>query len=299
MKAKHHGDELYKEAMFYFKNEDFSKFKNALPYYSEAYDFNPNNAELNYKIGVCVLYTIHIEQSLKYFEKAQELNPNVNEELNYYLARAHHFNENWDEAIKYYKAYETQQKSGKLSKFELNELEKEMNKKVDECNYGKEFSETPVNVAIQNLGETINTEYPEYGVVISADESVMYFTSRRPGSHGSHATYRKGHEENYHEDIYMSERNEDGSWSRPVNLGHPINSSQHDATVALSPDGHVLLVYKTDHHLGGIYHCDLHGDEWGHPLPVKAIDTDAHESSACYSPDQQILFYVTDFAQMG
>lgn len=294
LKAKHHGDELYKEAMFYFENEDFSKFKNALPYYSEAYDFNPNNAELNYKIGVCVLYTIHNEQSLKYFEKAKELNPNINEELNYYLARAHHFNENWDEAIKYYRAYETQQKSGKLSKFELHELEKEMNKKVDECNYGKEFSETTVNVVIQNLGETINTEYPEYGVVISADESVMYFTSRRPGSHGSHATYRKGHEENYHEDIYMSERYEDGSWSTPVNLGHPINSSQHDATVALSPDGHVLLVYKTDHHLGGIYHCDLHGDEWGHPLPVKAIDTDAHESSACYSPDQQILFYVTD-----
>ncbi len=294
LKNLHHGDELYKAAFFYYENEDFSHFRNALPFYSAAYDFNPNNAELNFKIGVCVLHTIHNEQALKYLVKATELNPEVDPELRYYLAKANQFNENWDEAIIDYQEYQLEQKESKLSKFELEELEKDISKKILECNYGKEFSKKPVNVVIQNLGEPINSEYPEYGVVISADESIMYFTSRRPGSHGSHAAYRKGHEENYHEDVYMSRRNVYGSWSKPKNLGHPINSSQHDATVGLSPDGQVMLVYKSDHHLGGIYHCDLDGDEWGYPLPIKVIDTDAHESSACYSPDQQTLFYVTD-----
>lgn len=294
MKNLHHGDELYKAAFLYYQNEDFSHFRNALPFYSAAYEFNPNNAELNFKIGVCVLHTIHNEQALKYLVKAKELNPKVDAELEYYLAKANQFNENWDEAINDYQEYQIEQKENKLSKFELQELEKDISKKILECEYGKEFSKKPVNVVIQNLGEPINSEYPEYGVVISADESVMYFTSRRPGSHGSHATYRKGHEENYHEDVYMSNRNSDGSWSKPKNLGHPINSAQHDATVGLSPDGQVMLVYKSDHHLGGIYHCDLNGDDWGSPLPVKVIDTDAHESSACYSPDQQTLFYVTD-----
>ena len=294
LKNIHHGNELYKAAFFYYENEDFSHFRNALPFYSAAYDFNPNNAELNYKIGVCVLHTIHNEQALKYLIKAKELDPKVNPELEYYLGRANHFNENWDEAIADYKEYELQQKQGKLSKFEQEELEADIAKKVKECEFGKEFSSKPVNVVIQNLGEPINSEYPEYGVVISADESVMYFTARRPGSHGSHATYRKGHEENYHEDIYRSVRSSDGTWSKPENLGHPINSSLHDATVGLSPDGQIMLVYKSDHHLGGIYHCDLEGDEWGAPLPIKVIDTDAHESSACYSPDQQTLYYVTD-----
>ena len=52
IKNLHHGDELYKAAFFYYQNEDFSHFRNALPFYSAAYDFNPNNAELNFKIGV-------------------------------------------------------------------------------------------------------------------------------------------------------------------------------------------------------------------------------------------------------
>ncbi|MDB4835570.1 hypothetical protein OAH12_03170, partial [Cyclobacteriaceae bacterium] len=294
VKSIHKGNELFNEAMLYYENEDFSRFKNALPYYSEAYELNPHNAELNYKIGVCVIYTVHNEQSLKYFKKAQELDPEVADDLLFYLGQASQYNEHWDEAITYYQAFKAKEETRKLSKYEQEQLAKEVSKKVQECENGKTLSAQPVNVVIENLGENINTEYPEYSVVISADESIMYFTSRRPGSTGSHAAYRKGHEANFQEDIYVSERNDDGTWGVPKNIGHPINSNLHDATVALSPDAHVLLVYKADLHMGGIYHCDLDGDTWGHPEPVKVIDTDAHESSACYSPDQRVLFYVSD-----
>ena len=30
----------------------------AIEYYFKAYEFNPNNAEINYKIGTCYLFTI-------------------------------------------------------------------------------------------------------------------------------------------------------------------------------------------------------------------------------------------------
>jgi len=130
--------------------------------------------------------------------------------------------------------------------------------------------------------------------VISADESVMYFTSRRPGSTGFNVDFKEGHEANYMEDIYMSIHHENGTWSVPRQLAHPINGFKHDATVALSPDAQTLLIYKADAHQGGIYHCDLDGEEWGHPQKIKHIDTDAHESSACYSPDQQVLFFVSN-----
>ena len=74
LKAIHHGDELYKEAMYYYEHEDFSHFKNALPYYQKAQKFNSDNAELNYKIGKCILFTVHNERSLSYFKKAYSLN---------------------------------------------------------------------------------------------------------------------------------------------------------------------------------------------------------------------------------
>lgn len=295
LKAIHHGDELFKEALFYYENEDASMFRNALPYFQKAYSFNPNSAELNYKIGVCVLYTVHNERALSYFMTAHSLNPAVAEDILFYLGKASHFNDMWEEALGYYKEYKIAVNAqSNLKGYEKEDILKEVNKRIQECENGKYFSENPVNVVIQNLGEPINTEFPEYGVVISADESIMYFTSRRPGSTGFHETDKEGHEQNYAEDVYVSIHNEDGTWSEPKGIGPQINSYRHDATVALSPDAQTLLVYKADNHLGGIYHCELEGDVWGHPRKLKHIDTDAHESSACYSPDQQMLFFVSD-----
>lgn len=295
LKALKHGDDLYSEAMFYYEHEDFSHFKNALPYYQKAQQFNPNNAELNFKIGVCILYTVHNERSLPYFVKAYEIDPKVNDEIHYYLGRASHYNEYWEKAIESYTTFKKELSSLKsIKSYDQEERKKDVNKKIEECKNGLRYSSKPINVVIQNVGAPINSEYPEYGVVISADESVMYFTSRRPGSTGYDDSYKEGHEANYAEDIYMSTHNEDGSWSAPKQLDSPINGFRHDATVALSPDGQNLLVYKADGRQGGIYHCDLDGEVWGHPTKVKEIDSEAHESSACYSPDQQTLFFVSN-----
>ena len=37
-----------------------------------------------------------------------------------------------------------------------------------------------VKITITNLGKTINTSFPEYAPVISADGEMLVFTSRRP-----------------------------------------------------------------------------------------------------------------------
>ena len=38
------------------------------------------------------------------------------------------------------------------------------------------------------------------------------------------------------EDIYVTTRNENGEWTRLVNLGPGVNSDQHDRCPAFSPD---------------------------------------------------------------
>jgi outer membrane protein OmpA-like peptidoglycan-associated protein len=55
------------------------------------------------------------------------------------------------------------------------------------------------------------------------------------------------------------------------------------------------LIYKGEENGGDIYICKIEEGEWQNPkhLP-KEINTDYHESSACFSPDMKGLYFVSD-----
>lgn len=282
-------------------SEGRGQYKNALKHYMEAYKFNPDYSLLNYRIGMCYIMTIHKEKSVPYFEKAYKLNPQVSGDILLELGMSHHYNEDWDEAIKWYKKYEQYLMSGKTKKNanEINMQIAKFEKKIQECKYGKEFSAKPIRVFIDNIGGTINSPYPDFGVTMSADESILMITSRRPGSFGSkelsEKDLKKEHaEEDYNEDIFVSYKNAKGEWSQPVNMGKPINEDGHDATVSLSADGQSLIMYKSDGG-GGLYETHLDGDKWSKPKILdKQINTSHHESDAAYSVDRKKLYFVSN-----
>lgn len=82
--------------------------------------------------------------------------------------------------------------------------------------------QTPVN-----LGPTINTKYNERSPFLHTDSRTLYFSSSssevRPGIGGM--------------DIYYSKLSEDGKWTKPVNIGYPINSENDDVDFFVSLDG--------------------------------------------------------------
>jgi len=80
---------------------------------------------------------------------------------------------------------------------------------------------SPSAVAV-NLG-SLNTAYNETTPYITPDGLYLFFSSDGPGSMGG-------------TDIFVS-KFVNGSWSAPVNLGYPINSSDNDTHFKLSPDG--------------------------------------------------------------
>tara|TARA_Y100000589_G_scaffold321098_1_gene351815 strand:- start:5657 stop:7753 length:2097 start_codon:yes stop_codon:yes gene_type:complete len=261
-----------------------SLYKAALPFYLEANEFNPNSSELNYKIGLCYLYSTYKTNALQYLLKAYKLNPNVSNEIHYYLGRAYHLNLELDKAIEEY-----QKQKSYITKDSPITMEM-IDKRIKECNYGKEYMANPERVFIDNIGNVVNTKYPEYGAIITTDESVMMFTSRRPDTEGGGMDPFL-HE--YFEDIYITTK-VDGKWTTPKNMGKPVNSDEHDATVALSPDGSVLLIYHDDKGDGNIYQCVLKGDEWSKPKKLnKTVNSPQHESSACYTADGKTLYFVS------
>lgn len=79
-----------------------------------------------------------------------------------------------------------------------------------------------------NLGEAVNTQFPEVDVCVAADQSFMVFASSgRPDGLGD-------------SDLYVS-FNRGGVWTPAKNLGAPINSGVREFCPGISPDGKYLF----------------------------------------------------------
>lgn len=279
------GDSYFKGGTFYYSK--------ALDFYLKANDFNPDNAELNYKIGVCYLYSSFKQKSLQHLEKARKLNPQVNEKLDYYLGWSNHLRMEWNRAIEFYESYKKAIEGSEEAKTS------DVDRKIQECRNGIELMKDTVRLSklpdslryrIVNLGSEVNSQYVDNHPVISADEAILIFTSRRDNTMGGGIS----DDGKYFEDVYSS-RNEGGKWTEAKNVGDPINThNRNDATCGISVDGQKLYIYRDDLYdgTGNIYECKLEGHSWAEPkrLP-KEINTRYHESSASLAPDGKTLYF--------
>ncbi|MCB9336001.1 MAG: OmpA family protein [Flavobacteriales bacterium] len=279
-----------KAAIISIKEGDFKYnthlYNEALEKYLSANQFNPSNAELNAKIGDCYLHTSEKSKAIDYFKKAYELDKNIDGYYIYSYAKSYHINEEFDEAIKLYRTAKS-----KGSNFD-RDLSANCDHKIKECTFAKKLVTTPVNVKIENLNTAINTENEEYVPVITADESEIYFTSRRKGNTGGNMDMALG---DYYEDIYYSKK-ENGEWSEAENIGSPVNSEFHDATVGLSLDGQKLFIYRDNKKgIGNILMAEKKGKKWKDPeeLP-EPINSKNQETSACFSPDGNTIYFVSN-----
>ena len=149
----------------------------------------------------------------------------------------------------------------------------------------------PLNAQISNLGWA-NTRYSDYAPVISADESILIFTSRRPGSTGGLVDA----ENKYFEDIYIT-YNTDGIWSPPENMGTTINTEHHDAGIGLAPDGQTLFIYRSNPYGGGdIYSSRLKGYDWEIPT---IFDNDIKYLALCQMILGTIAIFTLDNPESG
>jgi outer membrane protein OmpA-like peptidoglycan-associated protein len=97
---------------------------------------------------------------------------------------------------------------------------------------------TPVN-----LGDSVNTRMEEMAPFIHPDDQTLYFSSKgHPGLGGF--------------DLYFSRKNILGEWSRPVNLGYPINTHADEITLVVNAVGN--LAYISSDKFGGKGRQDIY-----------------------------------------
>ncbi len=261
-------------------------FTPALEEYEKAHTFNPDNAELNLKMGLCHLNGRYHHRSLPYFQAAYELDNQI-PRIHFLLGMGYHLNARWDEAIAEYQLHRAS-----LNRVPDPEpLYNTADRRMVECKNGRSLQASPVNGQVSNMGPEVNSEVADYGVLLSADGSRMTFTSRRSNSTGG--KINKATSE-YFEDIYASSRTENG-WSAPMPLSAPVNTEINDASVGLQNDGKTMIIYRDDKGTGDLFESTRDGDTWSEPKPLgEAINSPANETSAWPSPDGKQLYFVSD-----
>ncbi len=273
-----------------YRGSGITNFRNALAPLNTANNFNPNNARLNYMLGMVWFITEPSNPlTLKHFEQAYALDKKVEADICYWLAWTYQFNVRWDEAIAKYNEYLVF--LNLKAKNNATEIE-DVNKKISECQNGKLFSANPERVFVDNLGSAINTPYPEYGAAITADEETIMFTARRDNTMGG----KKDEGDNkYFEDVYISTKL-NGKWQPSKPLSKNVNTESHDAVAGLSLDGSKLFIYRDLTKDGGdLYETTLFGTDWEPPIHLnKNINTKYHENTASLSYDGRQLYFVTN-----
>lgn len=138
----------------------------------------------------------------------------------------------------------------------------------------------------ENAGSPLNSLNNEGAHTLTADGNMIFFTAcNRKDGRGQC-------------DIYTSIL-VNGVWSRPVNLGSPVNSRYSDKHPSISADGRVL--YFTSNRPGGkgsydIWRSRWDGSKWSVPENLgDSVNTSGVEQSPFLHPDQRSLYFSSTY----
>lgn len=118
----------------------------------------------------------------------------------------------------------------------------------------------------ESLGPNVNIEgISDLGPVISPDGQTLYIFRKE---------YEQNMGSNNYDDIWVSQRQEDDSWSMMTNIGRPLNNESHNFVAAITPDGNKMLVANTYNSKGefdglGVSLSQRGSKGWGLPKTVK------------------------------
>lgn len=281
---------LFEEKMYY----------HSLKIWKNLAEDQPENANVNYHIGRCYLESnTEKTQALPFLEKVKgnidkRWNPYSHLETKapidawFYLGKAYHLDYQFDQAIQ---AFTTFQSEAHRKHY----LQDQAKLEITMCNNAKDYiANKTERVRIENIGSTINSEYSDFSPVLSLDEKVLYFTSRRLRNDSSNFGEINPNDGKYFEDVYVSYKDRDGKWQAPKVIDDLSYPNRNEATIGVSADGQTLYVYIDDEGDGNIYAAELLDTVFGDLVYQTAINSTSWETHATLSADGNTLYFVSD-----
>lgn len=271
----------------------------AIAEWKKALELDPNNGNVNYKIGYCLLQTSNAKaEALSYLEVAVDKKVSKNYDAFdplerkapvdalYYLGISQHLNYKLDDAIaSFSKLKKTLNKKHRLAGL--------ADQSIAQCEEAKRQIANPKNYEIINLGPVVNSSDNDFSPVLALDESSLFFTSRRLRPDSTNSRIINVETGEFRDDIYASYMTADGAWGTPELLN--LNSDDNDASISVSPDGQTLFVYRDSLGDGRILYSKLIGEMWSDPAKLGSdINTPYWETHATISADETTLYFVSD-----
>jgi outer membrane protein OmpA-like peptidoglycan-associated protein len=165
-----------------------------------------------------------------------------------------------------------------------------------------ERTDTPEKwTPVRPFPRPINSEFFDCDAKLSGDGKSMIFVSDRPGAIGGYHPYNTLYHSSLqgNTDIYVSVKNEDGTWGEAINLGSKINTKYAERKPFLHPDGKTLY-FSSDGH-PGIGRLDLFKStrlnedswlEWSEPINLgKEINTVGDDRGAIVSTEGDLAYF--------
>ena len=259
-----------------------------------------------------------------------EINPDFHPGTYFGLAESEMYSAEYVEALGHFRKY--------ASTPNLPESSKKLTAKyIIDCEFSIEAIKKPISFKPENLKEGINTVADEYLPVVTADEETIIFTrrannnedfyqskkvnaawsvSKSLGPNINTTTFNEGAQCISPDgmylfftgcnrpdglgrcDIYVCKL-EGGQWSKPFNLGPPINTSGWESQPSISADGRTL--YFVSARAGGVGGNDiwkttlLGNGEWASPVNLGPnINTPYDEHSPFIHHDGKTLYFASN-----
>jgi outer membrane protein OmpA-like peptidoglycan-associated protein/Tfp pilus assembly protein PilF len=315
---------IYEEAN---KSISYKFYDKALEQLQQAVNLDNNFTAAWQQLGDINRRLLKYEEAKKLYQKVLSIYPDFHPLTYFGLAESELNTGDYQNALNHFKKYSAYSSISESSK-------KFAEKYIADCEYSIEAVKKPVYFKPSNLGLEINTKEQEYLPVVTADEETLIFTrqanrnedffkSTKQNGKWGNATYlsKNINTDGYNEgaqcispdgmylfftgcnrpdglgrcDIYVCRR-EGKDWSKPFNVGAPINSPGWESQPSLSADGRTLYFVST--RPGGIGGYDLWRTElkvdgaWSDPENMGPnINTTYDEQSPFIHPDDQTFYF--------
>lgn len=256
-----------------------------------AANYDTTNIKANFQAGNMHLLTTGKERATKFFLRVYNQDPKYKFDLEYLIGKSYQYGLNFDKAIDYYNRYKQKLKANSnyqgKDKFSMEEVDR----RIYECQNGKEFVENPTDYSIVNLGREINSEFDDYAPVLNENEDELVFTTRR---REGNMNENVSQDNKPYEDIFFSTK-AGGKWTKAKNIGDKVNTLFNESNLALSPDGKTLFIYR-DENEGDIYFSDRQQDgTWTTPEPLPGdVNSSFRETSVSVTKDGKTLYFASD-----
>lgn len=271
-------------------------FTEAKAIYTDLLKLDPNNADYNYEMGLAIYEEgLHRGKAAPYLKRAilntkQDTLP----EMFLFAGKSEQYGGHYDLAIDYFNQY-----LGFMDRegFAREELEEDIPRYIEMCQNGKvQFENNKDHIRIENMGANINSQFQDYSPVVTNDENIILFTSRRDGSTGGSLDLDGKH----FEDIYYS-LNIDGEYTPASNfdstnriMNNKVNTEFHDATITYAGDESQLFIYRDQ----DLWVSQMDNGLW--TVPSKAlgrINTEkGFEPSVFITQNEKTMFVVSDIS---